>query len=78
MPIYDFMCEKCGKVEERFVHSSKDIDTQYCGCNPSEKTCDCDCDVNDTPCKLIKIESFGSSKPIFKGTGFYETDYKNK
>jgi hypothetical protein len=24
------------------------------------------------------VESFSSSKPILNGTGFYETDYKNK
>lgn len=76
MPIYDFQCENCGKVFERYVPTSKDIDEQYCDCDKS--SCGDDCNCNQDRCKLTKIESFGSMMPIFKGKGFYGTDYKNK
>lgn len=62
MPTYDYKCEKCGKHFEIF-HSI------------SEKKKDCP----DPKCdgKLQRLMSKGSGF-ILKGSGFYETDYKNK
>lgn len=34
MPIFDFKCEKCGKIEERLV-SRNELDTQECSCAPA-------------------------------------------
>jgi len=61
MPIYDFNCNTCNKVDEHYVPLSS---------SPIPK---CKCGKNS---ELTKIESFSSSKPILKGNGFYETDYK--
>jgi putative FmdB family regulatory protein len=63
MPIYDFKCEECGNIKEYYVPSTTSI-PENCHCGKK--------------CELIKMESFSSSKPILNGTGFYETDYKNK
>lgn len=62
MPTYDFKCTKCGSVQECIVPSFESIPTKFCKC---------DGDVT-----IEKLEHFTKSKPVFKGTGFYETDYK--
>ena len=61
MPIYDFKCEKCGDIQEHYVKTMNSCPDK-CSCGKSKK--------------LIKVETFTSSKPILKGNGFYETDYK--
>lgn len=61
MPIYDFKCEKCGDVQEHYVKTINSC-PEKCSCGKSKK--------------LTKMETFTSSKPILKGNGFYETDYK--
>lgn len=61
MPTYDFKCEKCGKIDEYYVQLINYI-PENCSCGKK--------------CKLTKVESFSSSKPILRGNGFYETDYK--
>jgi putative FmdB family regulatory protein len=61
MPVYDFKCDKCGVIQEHYV---KTID----GCPQKCNSCDSK--------KLKKVETFSSNKPILKGNGFYETDYK--
>lgn len=63
MPIYDFECKKCGNVAEYYVKTFSSV-PEKCSCGKK--------------CKLKKLETFGKSKAIFKGDGFYETDYKNK
>lgn len=63
MPIYDFKCESCNEINEYYVKSFEEI--------PHE----CKCGKKET---LIKVNSFTKSKPILNGSGFYETDYKNK
>jgi putative FmdB family regulatory protein len=61
MPIYDFKCEECGVIKEYYVPTTTSV--------PENRTC-------AKKCELTKVESFSSSKPILKGNGFYETDYK--
>ena len=63
MPVYDFKCSACNKIEEHYVPLAS---------SPTPK---CKCGRN---CELTKVESFSKSKPILNGKGFYETDYKNK
>jgi putative FmdB family regulatory protein len=63
MPVYDFKCNTCNKIEEYYVPLVS---------SPAPK---CEC---NRKCELTKIESFSKSKPVLKGNGFYETDYKNK
>jgi putative FmdB family regulatory protein len=63
MPIYDFKCNCCGKVEEEYV-PSLEAETPKCKCGQK--------------CEMTRINSFSNNKPILKGSGFYETDYKNK
>jgi putative FmdB family regulatory protein len=63
MPTYDYECEKCGHEFEAF-HSMKE---------PSIEDCP-ECKAKKSVRRLI-----GSGAGIiFKGTGFYETDYKRK
>lgn len=63
MPTYDYECEKCGYSFEAF-HSMSD---------PSIKDCP-ECHSQNTVKRLIGC----GAGIIFKGSGFYETDYKRK
>jgi putative FmdB family regulatory protein len=36
MPLFNFVCEKCGKSEDRFVSNSK-LDEQTCPCDEHAK-----------------------------------------
>lgn len=62
MPTYEYECEKCGHEFERF-QSMKDDPIKNC-----------------PECKAKKVRRLIGSGGgiIFKGTGFYETDYKRK
>lgn len=61
MPIYDFKCNQCNKIDEYYVP------------NTSSKPDKCICGNSNS---LKKIETFSKTKPILKTKGFYETDYK--
>lgn len=59
MPIYEFVCKKCGRFDDLIPFSKiKEIVCPKCSG------------------KVKRILS--SFSPVFKGTGFYETDYKKK
>lgn len=62
MPIYEFQCNKCGTVFERLTRD-RNIKTTSC------KNC------GDTSASRIMSTT---AKPKFNGSGFYETDYKNR
>ena len=62
MPTYDYICSKCEKVFE-FFQSMSDAPLTKCP----------DCKKQ----KLRRIISGGTGL-IFKGSGYYLTDYKNK
>jgi putative FmdB family regulatory protein len=66
MPTYDFKCEKCGTIVEELVPltSITEIRKDCSICKIKEAT-------------MVRADSFTKSKPVFKGTGFYETDYKS-
>jgi len=61
MPTYDYECQSCGKVFEKF-HSMKS--------RPRVKCPDCGG-------RAKKLLGTGANI-IFKGSGFYETDYRRK
>lgn len=62
MPTYEYQCTKCGHELEAF-HSMKDAPLRRCpACNKS----------------ALKRKVGGGAGLIFKGTGFYITDYKKK
>lgn len=62
MPTYDYVCDQCGHEFEAF-HSMKDDPIQICPeCNAK---------------KVRRMIGSGAGI-IFKGSGFYETDYKRK
>jgi predicted nucleic acid-binding Zn ribbon protein len=77
MPIYTYQCLTCGKVVEQLKPISK------MDCVPI-----CEIEI----CNLTNEENSGtflsrgefkrvwenSAPPQFKGSGFYQTDYKNK
>lgn len=66
MPTYDYKCPNCGVVAQ-FSHKMNEPFVKICG-----------------PCMLLgknalMVKGFGGGTAIhFKGTGFYETDYKGK
>ena len=64
MPTYDYLCRECGDRFEHFQSmSSSPLKTRP------------DCKVEN--CNIERIISGGTGL-IFKGSGFYLTDYKNK
>ncbi|MFL3007110.1 MAG: FmdB family zinc ribbon protein [Candidatus Neomarinimicrobiota bacterium] len=63
MPTYDYLCRECGDRFEHFQSMS----------SPSLKARP-DCEVKN--CSVERIISGGTGL-IFKGSGFYLTDYKN-
>lgn len=62
MPTYEYKCEKCGEIIEVF-HGFRDPGPEVCPCGARGS--------------LRRLISAGSGV-IFKGSGFYETDYKRK
>ena len=62
MPTYDYICNDCEKIYEYF-QSMSDAPIKICpGCNRNS---------------LRRVISGGTGL-IFKGSGYYLTDYKNK
>ena len=64
MPTYDYLCKECG---ERFEHFQS-MSSSPLKARPN-------CKVRN--CNVERIISGGTGL-IFKGSGFYLTDYKNK
>ena len=64
MPTYDYLCRKCGDKFEHFQSMS----------SPSLRTRP-NCKIRN--CNVERIISGGTGL-IFKGSGFYLTDYKNR
>ncbi len=62
MPTYDYKCSGCGHAFELFQQMTDKLATVCPKCNS----------------KKIKRLIGSGSGIIFKGTGFYETDYKRK
>jgi len=63
MPTYDYICNECGEKFEYFQPMSTAPLTEYPHCK-------------DENCSVKRLISGGSGL-IFKGSGFYLTDYKN-
>ena len=64
MPTYDYICKECGERFEHFQTMSSERLTQRPGCDRGI-------------CNVIRLISGGTGL-IFKGSGYYQTDYKNK
>lgn len=62
MPTYVYKCKKCGKTFEIMKSITKYDEVEKC---------------NECGIEATRQISNGSGI-IFKGTGFYQTDYKNK
>jgi len=62
MPTYDYECEKCGNRFEVFQSMSADRLT--------------DCEDENCDGKVKRLIGTGAGL-IFKGSGFYETDYRS-
>ncbi|MCK5564400.1 MAG: zinc ribbon domain-containing protein [Planctomycetes bacterium] len=62
MPTYDYLCSGCGHAFEKF---------QSITASPSKKCPEC------KKMKLQRLIGAGAGV-IFKGSGFYETDYRSK
>ena len=67
MPTYDYLCRECGEKFEHFQSMS----------SPALKTIPFCENCKKENCKVERIISGGTGL-IFKGSGFYLTDYKNK
>ena len=70
---------KDGQMREQIDFSKttqiKCEDCAECGCNRADGTCGCDGKMKSVEMNRV-FSSVG--KPQFKGSGFYETDYKTK
>ena len=67
MPFYTFKCPKC-----------KDVKEVLQGMNDKPPTCEkCSTVLPRFNVDMERVWK-SNSKPQFKGSGFYETDYKNK
>ena len=64
MPTYDYICNECGERFENFQTMSS---------KPLTKRPDCE----EKNCDVTRVISGGSGL-IFKGSGFYLTDYKDQ
>ena len=63
MPNYDYQCEKCGVTFEVFQNMSADKLTE--------------CQSTDCAGKVKRLLGAGAGV-IFKGSGFYQTDYRTE
>ena len=62
MPTYDYICDACGHAWELFQRISED---------PIKKCPECN--------KKKAVRQFGTGAAVmFKGSGFYETDYRSE
>ena len=64
MPTYDYICKDCGEKFEHFQSMSSSPLEIHDGCNKNGENVE----------RVIS----GGTGLIFKGSGFYLTDYKNK
>ena len=64
MPTYDYICKKCGERFEHFQTMSSSSLKVHPGCKENGS-------------EVERVISGGTGL-IFKGSGFYLTDYKNK
>ena len=77
MPYYTFRCPNCNIkidiLQDMKSPNPKCEDCAECGCNRADGTCGCGAHT-------VKMERVFTNvgKPQFKGSGFYETDYKKK
>ena len=69
MPVYDYKCNKCGKVFEYQQRISEDALTKC-----PEEICDQEVKCTGNVERIIS-KNIGL---VFKGSGFYLTDYANK
>ena len=65
MPTYEYQCKKCGAVMEVFQPITA----------PAKKTLECETCARRVP--VVRLIGTGGGV-IFKGSGFYETDYRSK
>ena len=68
MPTYEYRCPKCGYTFEVF-QSMLDEPIKYTH-NPN-------CPLGKKKCRVERVIGAGAGI-IFKGSGFYETDYRSK
>ena len=66
MPIYEYICPTCGHEEEVL----QSLDAPNIKCSMESKGYFCNTEMKK---KMSSI-----APPVFKGSGFYETDYKKK
>ena len=64
MPTYEYICNTCGTRFDYFQSINSPALLEHPDCNMKDST--------------VKRIISGGSGLIFKGTGFYLTDYKNK
>ena len=68
MPFYTFKCTSCNQIRE--IKQSMDAPNPIC-----PRCEDASCGIHLPKMKRV----YGNTgKPQFKGSGFYETDYKDK
>jgi putative FmdB family regulatory protein len=66
MPLYEYKCETCDNIFDSYVSKAT-------SCSEDQG---CKCPACSSLAKRVEIST--TSEPVFKGTGFYTTDYKGK
>lgn len=61
MPVYEYKCSKCEKIEDRLVSFSS-VDDQICACSDSAP--------------MQKIDTVNSINFALKGGGWYKSSYR--
>ena len=63
MPLYDYKCENCGRVETRLFKMDEAPSYYICGCGDDEAF-------------GHMHKQIGAANFVLKGTGWYKTDFK--
>jgi putative FmdB family regulatory protein len=66
MPLYEYKCDKCQAVFDSYK-------SQSMGCQEDPGS---ECPTCKASSRRVEIST--TSEPVFKGKGFYATDYKGK
>jgi len=74
MPLYEYQCPECGH-EEDFLQGFNDPVPDCPKCLEYYRGIDPE---NLRPWIVMKRKISLPSRPVFKGSGFYENDYKEK
>jgi predicted nucleic acid-binding Zn ribbon protein len=79
MPTYTYVCRRCKQEIDMFHSMKEDRSDSECQSLEPSRFSDHIGVTSPRPCLGKMRKKIGAGgRPIFKGSGFYETDYKGK